>query len=347
MSGETYTVRYGGGFVDGSGGGTPVDSTFLNAVETALLYLLGEDPAANEVPVWSSGSARFVFQKIANAQIDAAAAIDKTKLGALSIVNADVSGAAAISQSKIALDIVNANVNAAAAIEATKIAWGYAGSVASGSAIAVTPNATHLLTGTTAVNTMTGGVTGCIVTLVASGQATGVCVVLNHATSTNNLSLRDSANFGLYAGESMTFIFDGTKWVEIDRDVRTVIDYAQITSNASITATSEGTANAAITGNSITFDGATPFLFEFYTRVLAKGTSDIRAILYDGSGSLGQIAYSTSSVTIVASRRYTPAAGAKTHSIRAYVDAGTGTVEGAAGGSGSTMPAFLRISRDV
>ena len=122
MAGETYALRYPGGFVDGSGGGTPVDSAFLNAVETALLYLLGEDPAANEVPVWSSGSARFVFQKITNDSVSATAAIDKTKLGALAIADADVSGAAAIAQSKLALDIVNANVNAAAAIARTKLA---------------------------------------------------------------------------------------------------------------------------------------------------------------------------------------------------------------------------------
>lgn len=122
MAGETYSKRYAGGFVDGAGGGTPVDSTFLNAVETALLRLLGEDPAADEVGVWVPASGRFVFQKVTNAQIDAAAAIDKSKLGPLNIVNADISAGAAIAKSKLAaLNIVDADVAAGAAINLDKI----------------------------------------------------------------------------------------------------------------------------------------------------------------------------------------------------------------------------------
>lgn len=123
MAGETYVKRYAGGFADGAGGGTPVDSTFLNAVETALLRLLGEDPAADEVGVWTPASNRFVFQKIANAQIDAAAAIDKSKLGALNIVNADIAATAAIAKSKLAaLNIADADIVAGAAIAIAKLA---------------------------------------------------------------------------------------------------------------------------------------------------------------------------------------------------------------------------------
>lgn len=120
MAGETYAKRYAGGFVDGSGGGTPVDSQFLNAVEAALVRLLGADPTTDSVPVWNG--TRFAFQKITNSQIAAAAAIDKTKLASLAIVDADVSGAAAIAQSKLALSIVNADVSASAAIDVTKMA---------------------------------------------------------------------------------------------------------------------------------------------------------------------------------------------------------------------------------
>lgn len=123
MAGEAYTKRYVGGFADGSAGGTPVDSTFLNAVEAALLRLLGEDPLADEVGVWVPASARFVFQKITNAQIDAAAAIDKSKLGPLNIVNADISASAAIAKSKLAaLNLVDADISSGAAIAKSKLA---------------------------------------------------------------------------------------------------------------------------------------------------------------------------------------------------------------------------------
>tara|TARA_A100001037_G_C15109869_1_gene618428 strand:- start:864 stop:1457 length:594 start_codon:yes stop_codon:yes gene_type:complete len=59
---------------------------------------------------------------ILNADINASAAIAKSKLAALDIVNADVNASAAIAKSKLAaLDIVNADVNASAAIAGTKV----------------------------------------------------------------------------------------------------------------------------------------------------------------------------------------------------------------------------------
>lgn len=123
MAGEAYSKRYAGGFADGAGGGTPVDSTFLNAVETALLRLLGEDPLADEVGIWTPASNRFVFNKITNANVDAAAAIDKSKLGALNIVNADIAASAAIAKSKLAaLNIADADIVAGAAIALSKLA---------------------------------------------------------------------------------------------------------------------------------------------------------------------------------------------------------------------------------
>lgn len=123
MAVPPYTKRYGAGFVDGSGGGTPEDSAFLNAVESALLFLLGEVPTADEVGVYSTGLSRLVYQKITNAQIDPAAAIAKSKLAALNITDADIAGGAAIAKAKLAaLAIVNADIDAAAAIAITKLA---------------------------------------------------------------------------------------------------------------------------------------------------------------------------------------------------------------------------------
>ncbi len=101
-----YVKKYAGGFLDLPNQTTPVDSAFLNAVETALLHLLGEAPATDEVGVWSAaGGGALAYQKITNAQIDAAAAIDKSKLAALNIVDADIAGAAAIAASKLAGNI--------------------------------------------------------------------------------------------------------------------------------------------------------------------------------------------------------------------------------------------------
>jgi len=137
-AGTAYTKRYAGGFVDGSGGGTPIDSVFLNAVETALLQLIGAAPTADgQVMQWDNANTHFGPALLLNKNIDPAAAIAKSKLdftGGNGIVNADIAGAAAIAYTKLNLassivsgdivdgTIVDADLNAAAAIQASKIA---------------------------------------------------------------------------------------------------------------------------------------------------------------------------------------------------------------------------------
>ena len=74
-------------------------------------------------PVVSVTSDEITDGTILNADINASAAIAKTKLASLAIVNSDVDGSAAIAKSKLAsLDIVNADVNASAAIALSKLA---------------------------------------------------------------------------------------------------------------------------------------------------------------------------------------------------------------------------------
>lgn len=97
-----YTQRYGGGFGDGNPA-TPVDSQYLNAVEAALLKLYGLDPSADgQALLWKAANTRFEPALIKDANVDPAAAISKSKLGALGIVNADVAANAAINASKLA-----------------------------------------------------------------------------------------------------------------------------------------------------------------------------------------------------------------------------------------------------
>jgi hypothetical protein len=234
----------------------------------------------------------------------------------------------------------------------------YAGSLASSSSVAVSSgNQTYLLTGTTGVTTVTGGTSGSILTLIASGQATGVCVVLNHAASTNNLSLRDSANLGIYAGESVTFVYNGTYWVETARNLKTILDYVQITSPAAISATSQATATTLITGSAVTYDGATPIYIEAFAPSIDYGTnygatSQIHAFL-DGSVlcclQLNQWAGAGSSgphdSVMYALRKYTPSAGSHTFSLRGHYTGNASNLNCNTGASGAQTPAFLQIKR--
>lgn len=105
-----YSQRYVGGFVNADGS-RQVDALFLNNVEAALLSLFGVTPATNGALVWD-GTKFTAANLIKNAQIDAAAAIDKTKLAPLSISDADVAGGAAISGSKLANNIPPSKLSA-------------------------------------------------------------------------------------------------------------------------------------------------------------------------------------------------------------------------------------------
>lgn len=103
-AGTAYAKRYASGFTD-LDGSKPVDAAFLNAVETALLQLIGAAPTADgQVAQWDNANTRFGPALLLNKNIDPAAAIAKSKLdftGANGIVNADIAGAAAIDSSKI------------------------------------------------------------------------------------------------------------------------------------------------------------------------------------------------------------------------------------------------------
>ena len=126
-AGTAYTKRYAGGFADLPSQTTAIDSTFLNAVETALLQLLGQAPSADgQVMQWDNANTRYGPALLLNKNIDAAAAISKSKLdftGANGIVNADVAGAAAIARSKLdfGAGLVNSDIAAAAAIAYSKL----------------------------------------------------------------------------------------------------------------------------------------------------------------------------------------------------------------------------------
>jgi hypothetical protein len=101
-----YTQRYGGGFLDSPTTSTPVDSTFLNALEAAVLKVFGVDPSADgQALLWKLANSRYEPALITNANIDPAAAIAKSKLAALGIVDADVAAGANIAASKIAGNI--------------------------------------------------------------------------------------------------------------------------------------------------------------------------------------------------------------------------------------------------
>ena len=169
--------------------------------------------------------------------------------------------------------------------------------VESASSISITSNTVNYITGTTSISSMTGGAPGDTVILSASGQATGGCLILRHGTSSKNLSLRDLTNFGIYNGESVTFQYTGSYWVEIGRNVKEILNYKSITTNTAITTSYvesfAGVFNVATTDN-ITYDGVTYVDIEVY--ISEVYTTIVNATLYltlwevNSQAALGRIA---------------------------------------------------------
>jgi hypothetical protein len=127
-AGTSYTKRYAGGFADKPSTASPIDSTFLNAVETALLQLIGQAPSVDgQVAQWDSANTRFGPALILNKNVDPAAAIASSKIdftGGNALTNAAIAGAAAIARSKLDFGsgLVNADIGAVAAIARSKLA---------------------------------------------------------------------------------------------------------------------------------------------------------------------------------------------------------------------------------
>lgn len=132
------------------------------------------------------------------------------------------------------------------------------------------------------------------------------------------------------------------------------IDYVEFTSSASVSATTEGTANTVVTANAESFDGSTVGVIEFFSaaaRPAAVDGGSLSLWLYDGSSSIGLIGFvnsqgaSSSNLPVHVMRRLTPSNASHTYSIRASVSTGTGSVGAGAGGATATMPGFIRISK--
>ena len=247
----------------------------------------------------------------------------------------------------------------AAAGDYTGVASGSVGianlALASASTVAITGPGTYFVTGTTAINIVNGAARGCVITLVASGQAAGICVILNNAVTANALSLRDNANLGIYAGESVTLVYNGTYWIEAARALKAVLTYDQITTTVNITATTAATANTIVTAAALTTDGVTPLNVTYFAPAIdtpntVSGTVSI--ILYlDGSTS-GHIGDTPGIINTRCGfgtyvTRTTPSAASHTFSARGYVNSGTGIIQAGAGTTTTYTPSYIQISRAV
>ena len=131
------------------------------------------------------------------------------------------------------------------------------------------------------------------------------------------------------------------------------IDYVEITSNVSVTATTEGTANTVITGTSQAY-AAEKMWVEFWCPEASPGGSNqnVTMVLLEGSTVSGQwqaarspSAASYENNAVFMRRLITPSAATFSWVVKAFINSGTGTIYAGAGGSGAFLPAYLAVTR--
>ena len=134
----------------------------------------------------------------------------------------------------------------------------------------------------------------------------------------------------------------------------TQLDYVEITSPVTISATTAAGANTCITGNAVTYDGATRICVESFSPYVATGTSSqssVTVVLFDGSSQVGILTFhgrgdgTRDDVSPHFARRLlTPSAGSHTYSIRAYRGTSNGSFNAGAGGDDAFLPAYIRVT---
>lgn len=133
------------------------------------------------------------------------------------------------------------------------------------------------------------------------------------------------------------------------------LGYSQFTSNVAITSTTAGSGDTVISPLTVVCDGS-PIVVEFFAPQVRPGTNsneEMSISLYeDGSeetrqwGRFYNGAGGFDNKPAHLARRLTPSAGSHTYSVKAYVNAGSGSVGGGSGGT-SSAPGFLRVSKIV
>lgn len=141
-----------------------------------------------------------------------------------------------------------------------------------------------------------------------------------------------------------TAVTTSTGWLAVPGQE---FDYAQITANpAGITATTEATSQAVITGNSVYYDGSRVKISFFVPKLASSVSQTVTFVVYRDSTVVGQVFAGTVNTTLQGCEFGvfdTPAVGAHTYAVKAFVSTGTLTVNAGAGGSGNLMPGHLRV----
>lgn len=127
------------------------------------------------------------------------------------------------------------------------------------------------------------------------------------------------------------------------------LDFAQITANpAGITATTEATSQPVITGNSVYYDGSRVKVSLFVPKLTSAASLTATFVVYRDTTVVGQVfggTVNTASPAVEFELFDTPATGAHTYAVKAFVSASALTVNAGLGGSGALLPGWLSVTK--
>lgn len=185
-------------------------------------------------------------------------------------------------------------------------------------------------------------------------RATGMPQVLHgdgspeglHYAPQGSLFMRRDGGDSWHLYVKTTAVTINTGWVALPGQE---LDYAQITANPSgITATTEGTSQAVITGNSVSYDGSRVKVGFFVPKLSASASLTATFVVYRDSTVVGQVFAGTVNTTLQGTELElfdSPTTGLHTYTVKAFVSSGTLTVNAGAGGSGNLVPGWLRVTK--
>lgn len=139
-----------------------------------------------------------------------------------------------------------------------------------------------------------------------------------------------------------------------------VVGYQEFTAPVSTAANVEVTPLTVASLTGITWDGATPVVFEFFCPMMvypaagAFGVSlwdmtsviDLGRMSSSGATATNATGFLAGGVPNVAVRRFTPAAGQRDYAIRMWRTAGTFTLQAGVGGVGAFLPGYFLARTD-
>jgi hypothetical protein len=167
-----------------------------------------------------------------------------------------------------------------------------------------------------------------------------------HFAPQGSLFMRRDGGDAWHLYVKTTAVTINTGWVALPGQE---LDYAQITADPSgITATTEATSQAVITGNSVFYDGSRVKVGFFVPKLSASASLEATFAVYRDTTVVGQAFGGTVNTTLQGAAFElfdTPAKGSHTYAVKAFVTTGTLTVEVGAGGSGNLLPGWLRVTK--